>query len=395
MRKHHPWRVTLSLLFGWAACAGKPVEKDPPLVTLVSETIGNNPFKDVNFFINPDYVEQVESTARKYPDLATTIRKVEAYPTAVWLDEIARLPSLKRWLDEAKRQQDSSGIPTLAVVVLCNLPNRDCAANASAGELSVEENGEARYRTEFVDPIAEQFALHPDQPIVAIIEPDSLANLTTNQFVPKCAASNEAYRNSVVYAIKRLAMPNVSVYLDAAHAGWLGWDGNREKMAKVFRRVLDEAGGPDMIRGFATNVSNYTHLSNRDGAALALTNPCLNELLYAKALAETLGMYGMPGKGFIIDTARNGRGHIRRSWGSWCNVQGAGLGERPVAEPIRGVDAYFWIKPPGESDGVSDPTQPRFDMMCANPDAVLGAPQAGKWFESYFLDLVKYANPSL
>ena len=43
-----------------------------------------------------------------------------------------------------------------------------------------------------------------------------------------------------------------------------------------------------------------------DGAALALTNPCLNELIYVKMLAETLSMYGMPGKGFIIDTARNG-----------------------------------------------------------------------------------------
>ena len=59
---------------------------------------------------------------------------------------------------------------------------------------------------------------------MAIIEPDSLANLTTNQAVPKCAASANAYRNCVVYAIKRFALPNVSVYLDAAHAGWLGWD---------------------------------------------------------------------------------------------------------------------------------------------------------------------------
>lgn len=379
------------------ACGGKlnKGESEGPKITFVNETSGKNPFKGVNFFINPDYVEQVETTARKFPELAGTIRKVEQYPTAVWLDEIARVPSLKHWLDEAKKQQDASGKPTLAVVVLCDLPNRDCAANASAGELSVEKDGEARYRTEFVDPIAAEFAKHPDQPIVAIIEPDSLANMTTNQFVPKCAASTAAYRNSVIYAIKRFAIPNVSVYLDAAHAGWLGWDNNREKMAKVFRSVLDEAGGPQMIRGFATNISNYTNLSNRDGAALALTNPCPNELTYVKMLAENLAMHGMPGMGFVIDTSRNGKGSIRRSWGSWCNVKGAGLGARPRAEPIRGVDAYFWIKPPGESDGVADPTQPRFDEMCANRDAAPGAPQAGKWFESYFLDLVRNAWPPL
>ena len=74
---------------------------------------------------------------------------------------------------------------------------------------------------------------------------------------------------------------------------------------------------------------------------------------------------------------------------------GAGLGERPRAEPIRGVDAYFWIKPPGESDGISDPTQPRYDGMCANRDAAPGAPQAGQWFESYFVDLVRNALPAL
>ncbi len=390
---------SMILLISGVACGGKlskSAEVDEPAkVTMVSETTGKNPFKNVRFFINPDYVEEVESTARKHPEHAATIRKVEAYPTAVWLDTIAEVSKLPHFLDAAKQQQRASGRPTLSVFVLCDLPNRDCAAKASAGELSVEANGEARYRSEFVDPIAAQFAARPDQPIVAIVEPDSLANLTTNMHEPKCAASAEAYRRSIVYAIKRLALPNVSVYLDAAHAGWLGWDGNRIKMVTIFKRVLQEAGGVDMIRGFATNVSNYTHLSNRDGAALALTNPCPNELTYAKMLAETLSMYGMPGKGFIIDTSRNGRGGIRHQWGNWCNIKGAGLGQRPRAEPIRGVDAYFWIKPPGESDGVSDPTQPRFDEMCANRDAAPDAPQAGKWFEAYFLDLIRNASPPL
>jgi cellulose 1,4-beta-cellobiosidase len=382
-----------------AACGGKlngnAGANDPEAVTFVSDTSGTNPFKGVRFFINPDYNEKVEATARKFPAKAATIRKVEQYPTAVWLDTIAEVSKLPHFLDEAKKQQLASGQPTLSVFVLCNLPNRDCAAKASAGELSVEANGEARYRKEFIDPIVAQFEAHAGQPIVAIIEPDSLANMTTNMFEPKCAASAETYRHSIVYAIKHLNMPNVSVYLDAAHAGWLGWDGNRVKMATVFRRVLEEAGGPDMIRGFATNVSNFTHLYNRDGAALALTNPCANELIYVKMLAETLSMYGMPGKGFIIDTARNGKGGIRHQWGNWCNVKGAGLGERPRADPIRGIDAYFWIKPPGESDGVSDPTQPRFDEMCANIDAAPGAPQAGKWFESYFLELIRNAVPPL
>jgi cellulose 1,4-beta-cellobiosidase len=33
--------------------------------------------------------------------------------------------------------------------------------------------------------------------------------------------------------------------------------------------------------------------------------------------------------------------------------------------------------------------------MCGGPDSAKGAPQAGKWFESYFLDLVRNAKPPL
>jgi cellulose 1,4-beta-cellobiosidase len=390
------WFLWLGALAVTATCSGSHGRPDDqPAVTFVSESVGKNPFKGVRYFLNPVYIEQVESTARKYPEQAAKLRKVEQYPTAVWMDTIAEVSRLPYFLDEAKKQQDQNGQPTLSLFVLCNLPNRDCAANASAGELLVEADGEARYRKEFIDPIAAQFHAHPDQPIAVIIEPDSLANFVTNLHYPKCAASTDAYRNSIAYAIRKLAQPNVSVYLDAAHAGWMGWDKNRERLAAVFRRILQEAGGPHMIRGFATNVSNYTHLSNRDGAILSFTNPCPNELSYVKMLAETLAMYGIKGKGFIIDTSRNGRGGIRHQWGNWCNIKGAGLGERPRAEPVRGIDAYFWIKPPGESDGVADPTQPRFDEMCAIPDAAPGAPQAGKWFESYFIDLVRNANPPL
>src|SRR5690606_33436669 len=89
--------------------------------------------------------------------------------------------------------------------------------------------------------------------------------------------------------------------------------------------------------------------------------------------------------GMLIDTARNGWGgcsydagdngcrptaaststdlntyvnesRIDRRYhrGNWCNQRG-GVGFRPQANPAPGVDAYVWIKPQGESDGISDP----------------------------------------
>ncbi len=394
MRQQTLSSSAVSLLLAVAGCAGglgAVGSSDPP----GADPAQANPFKGVRFFLNPEYAASVEDTAKNHPAEAALIRKVAQYPTGVWLSDIKAVGNLKVWLDEAKRQQDETGKPTMTVIVVYDLPDRDCAAESSGGELKLEANGEARYRAEFIDPIAAQFRAHRSQPIAVVLEPDSLGNMATNMALPRCKEARSAYKNGVVYAIKSFHLPNVSVYLDAAHAGWLGWDDNRAKIAKIFKTVVNDAGGPRMIRGFALNTSNYTNLSNRDGAVLEPTNPCPNELAYARLLRETLAMYGFTHHGFIIDTSRNGKGNIRNRWGDWCNVHGAGLGERPRAEPAPGIDAYFWVKPPGESDGSSDPSAPRFDPMCAGPNAAKNAPQAGKWFEAYFMDLVHNANPPL
>jgi cellulose 1,4-beta-cellobiosidase len=220
-------------------------------------------------------------------------------------------------------------------------------------------------------------------------------NLATNLGAPKCAASQDAYLKSVAYAVSTLSLPIVSIYLDAAHAGWLGWDGNRSRIADIFKQVLLMAGGVHKIRDFATNVSNYNTLTGRDGRKLEPSDPCPDEMTYVHRLADTLNRRGIKHKRFIIDTSRNGKGGLQKKWGSWCNVKGAGLGERPGVSQESPVDAYFWVKPPGESDGVSDPKQPRFDANCVSPDSTLSAPQAGEWFDSYFKELVKNAQPPL
>lgn len=96
---------------------------------------------------------------------------------------------------------------------------------------------------------------------VVILEPDSLANLVTNLGVEKCAGAEQAYKAGVAYAIKKLQFSNVHLYLDAAHGGWLGWDGNLEPSAKLFAEVLGMANSNSTteakVRGLATNVSNY------------------------------------------------------------------------------------------------------------------------------------------
>jgi len=359
-----------------------------------SRPLRENPFSGASFYVDPTYVAQIEATAAANPAQAERLRKVEAFPTAVWLASIANGRLATRYLDDALAQQTQVGHSVVSVFVLYDMPARDCAAQASSGEIDLA-GGVARYSSDFIDVIATQFRDHSSQRIVAILEPDSLANLATNLDIAKCKAAESAYRQAIAYALRRLAMPHVSLYLDAGHAGWLGWDGNRAKIARIFRQVLDDAGGVDRIRGFATNVSNFNTLSDGDGTRLEPSCPCPDEITYVQKLSTSLAEVGIADKGFIVDTGRNGRGAIRSKWGAWCNVRGAGLGERPRAAPAPGVDAYLWVKPPGESDGASEPSASGYDPACAGPDSASGAPAAGRWFPGYFLDLVHNATPPL
>lgn len=357
-----------------------------------------NPFVGAHLYIDPAYVAKVESSVKEAGADAALVKKVEAFSTAVWLDSIKAAGTVSKTLDDAAAQQKKAGVPVVTVFAVYDLPERDCSAVASNGELTIANGGEKRYQKEFIDKIAAAFKAHPKQRVVAVVEPDSLPNIATNLSVPKCAAAEAVYRRSVAYAIKTLALPNVSLYLDAAHAGWLGWSGNRGKIAKIFSEVLAEAGGSGKIRGFATNVSNYDTLKGGDLAKLQPTDPCPDELTYVQLLNASVTEAGIAGKAFIIDTSRNGRSGIRTNSGSWCNIKGAGLGERPQASPAPFIDAYYWIKPPGDSDGGADLAKPGYDEMCGGPkapDSAPGAPRAGQWFGSYFIELVKNANPPL
>ena len=67
------------------------------------------------------------------------------------------------------------------------------------------------------------------------------------------------------------------------------------------------------------------------------------------------------------------------------------------------VDAYFWLKTPGESDGCTEMLPdggvcPRFDADCASEDSIGSrpgeprAPEAGQWFDYQVKQLAQYAT---
>ncbi|KAH9859917.1 1,4-beta-D-glucan cellobiohydrolase cel6c [Plenodomus lingam] len=193
-------------------------------------------------------------------------------------------------------------------------------------------------------------------------------------------------------------MPNIAMYIDAGHGGWLGWNDNLKPGAKELATVYKNAGSPKSVRGIATNVAGWNAWDQTPGefstATDAQWNKAQNEKLYIELFSPELKSAGMPGQA-IVDTGRNAVTGLRREWGNWCNVNGAGFGVRPTSNTGSSlVDSFVWVKPGGESDGTSDPSATRYDSFCGKEDAFKPSPEAGQWNQAYFEMLVKNAKPA-
>eukprot|EP00026_Physarum_polycephalum_P009634 Phypoly_transcript_09763.p1 GENE.Phypoly_transcript_09763~~Phypoly_transcript_09763.p1 ORF type:complete len:387 (+),score=53.97 Phypoly_transcript_09763:125-1285(+) len=368
-----------------------------------------NPFLGANLYVNPSFVAEVQGTIDSNHTYASLLQKVQNTSTAYWIDKMEKIGNISVVLDGALAEQQKSGAPTLTTFIIYDLPNRDCAAAASNGEITCADAtcaaGLNTYETRYIDPISAIFKKYPKQPIVLIIEPDSLPNLATNLDVPKCAEAQNAYVSGIAYALRQFsAQSNLYMYMDAAHGGWLGWPNNLQAISQIFQKVLAMAGGPDIIRGFATNTANYQPL----GSLTSTDDPCnlksqynnaINEVIYVNLLSQQLATVGITDKGYIIDTSRNGQIDERSSCSNWCNIKGSGFGIRPIANPaglgISIIDALHWLKTPGESDGTSNSSSPRYDYHCSSPDSFIPAPEAGMWFPAFFIQLAQLAVPAL
>lgn len=188
------------------------------------------------------------------------------------------------------------------------------------------------------------------------------------------------------------------MYIDAGHGGWLGWNDNLKPGAKELATVYKNAGSPKQVRGYATNVAGWNAWDLTPGefskATDAQWNKCQNEKLYVQAFSPELKSAGMPGQA-IVDTGRNAVTGLRKEWGDWCNVNGAGFGVRPTSSTGSDlVDSFVWVKPGGESDGTSDTSATRYDSFCGKDDAFKPAPEAGTWNQAYFEMLLKNAKPA-
>jgi cellulose 1,4-beta-cellobiosidase len=351
----------------------------------------------VALYANPYYASEISAYAipSLSGPLATKAAAVAKVPTFVWLDTASKVPLMGTFLANIRALNAAGASPPVAgTFVVYDLPDRDCAAAASNGEYSIANGGVANYEA-YIDAIAALLVTYSDVKVILVIEPDSLANLVTNLNVAKCANAEAAYKQCVEYAIKTLNLPNVSMYLDAGHAGWLGWSANIGPAATLFASVWQAAGKPAQVRGLATNVANYNGWNESPCPSYTQGDANCNEQDYINALAPLLVSAGYPAH-FITDTSRNGvQPTAQLAWGDWCNLIGTGFGVRPTTNTGNTLeDAFVWVKPGGECDGTSNSSAPRYDFHCGQADALQPAPQAGTWFEAYFEQLLTNANPS-
>jgi cellulose 1,4-beta-cellobiosidase len=127
--------------------------------------------------------------------------------------------------------------------------------------------------------------------------------MVTNLSTQKCAEAQAAYYQCVNYAITHLNLPNVAMYLDAGHAGWLGWSANIGPAAQLFGQVYKNASSPAAVRGLATNVANYNGWNLASPPSYTSGDSNYDEMLYVNNLAPLLQAQGFPAH-FITDTCR-------------------------------------------------------------------------------------------
>jgi endoglucanase len=368
------------------------------------------------------YVDPASSTQQAAAKLEGPARAdallLGSFPSATWFTKgtpAEAQAAVKKLVDAAAAK---NAVP---VLVAYNLPHRDCSQYSAGGATS-----KAEYQA-WIDAVAAGIA---DRKVVVILEPDGLGIIPFHTDLSgkeewckpadadKATAVKERYE-MLSYAVDKLrANPRSAVYLDGTHSAWLGVGDIAQRLVKA---------GVQRASGFFINASNYEpneklldygtwisqciQYATGTGAGAGHFERCASQYypaspndhatwaLSRKWYADNLGKATGPRTHFVIDTSRNGRGSWAPRSGTtykdaqtWCNPPDRGLGVRPTTRtgnPL--IDAYLWIKVPGESDGQCD----RGMGGGTDPERGAADPAAGAWFAKQAAELIQFANPAV
>jgi endoglucanase len=417
---------------------------------------------------NAGAVAQVKELLKSHNHAdAHKLRELANTPHASWFtsgtpDEVKR--DVRRTMSAAREEQ------RVPILVAYNVPYRDCSQYSAGG--AADTAAYKAWIDGFAQGIGKDRAvviLEPDG--LGIIPYNTTINGSADwckptaidsagKSIPAPEASPAERYAQINYAVDSIEgkAPRASVYLDGTNSAWLGVGEAAYRLTKA---------GVARAQGFFLNVSNYqltsesiqfgTWVSDAIAAPSGApgwafddsgnfhfdwlpsqydpaTNYTTVNFSPAFAAAVTAGIQSLMGDAvattrFVVDTSRNGQGPLKAAAyaqtpynqpstvissiaaGSWCNPPGAGSGLPPSAHTnVPLLDAYLWIKVPGESDGNCDIAggARAWDYSAYNPWSIAGDaqihfdplwgmvdPTAGAWFTAQALQLAKNANPPL
>ena len=451
------WRAVAASATVTLACGLLIAGGDQAGAADVGELRVDNPYAGARVYVNPEWSAKAAAEPGGSRDRQPADRRLAGPDRRHRRRRTARM-GLRAHLDEAL----AAGRRQLVIqLVIYNLPGRDCAALASNGELGPTEIDQVQdrvHRPDRRDPGRPQVRRPADRrrssrstrcrtwsPTPAAGPPPT----------PQCDTmkANGNYVNGVGYALAKLGADPERLQLHRRRPPRLARLGRQLRpLRRPVRPGRDRraAAPSNNVHGFITNTANY---SRPEGAVLHRQrhrrrhsrsaqskwvdwNRYVDELSFAQAFRSELVTAGftvghrhadrhLPQRLGRLRPARPapaprptstptstvGRIDRRIHPGNWCNQSGAGLGERPQAAPAAGIDAYVWIKPPGESDGAStaipNDEGKGFDRMCdptydGQPrngnnmsGALPNAPLSGHWFSAQFQQLMQNAYPPL
>ena len=304
---------------------GTPGQVGPaPAVRLASD---GNPLDGAAFYVNPTSkaMRAAQGTNPPSPELTA----IANTPTAYWMDNRSS-PAV-----DAKYIADAQAAGSTPILALYGIPHRDCGSYAAGGF------GSADAYKGWIDGVA---AAVGGGPAAIILEPDALA-------MADCLSPDQQQERFALmsYAVDSLTRnPATALYIDAGHSRWASADVMAGRLNQV---------GVAKARGFSLNTANFFTTDEEIG--------------YGDAIS---GMTN--GAHYVIDTSRNGAGPADGEY-YWCNPGGRALGVAPTTATGNGnVDAFLWVKRPGESDG-----------SCGS-----GEPGAGTFVNQFAIDLARNAG---
>lgn len=286
------------------------------------------------FWVDPDSAAARQVRLWEQEGRATDarlLRRIADRPAALWPSGNGDPAPAIRQATSAAAQEGRT-----ALLVAYNIPHRDCGQHSAGG--AMDAKAYRRWLESFASALGDSRAL-------VILEPDAVAHMADGCTPAQLQPERKQLLGEAIDRLKR--QPGTRVYLDAGNPAWIQ---QVDRLAALLRES-----GVARADGFSLNVSNFQ------------TNTAAKE--YGLRLSRLVG-----GKHFVVDTSRNGKGPLNGPGGTaWCNPPGRALGTPPTTrtgEPA--LDAYLWIKRPGESDG-----------QCG------GGPPAGQWWPDYALTLAR------